>query len=77
MAYKTWHPMKIRFCEHAQCEVALEVQVIYPIDLMPDQPPRVLAHRCNQAVNCNLMDKPSCIWAGTNPIFDPFAETIE
>jgi hypothetical protein len=72
MAEKAWHPLKVQFCEHADCEVALQVQVVYPADIMPDQPPRVIAHRCSDALTCNLSDKPSCVWAGTNPGYDPF-----
>ena len=66
--------MKVRFCDHAECEVALEVQVVYPSEILPDQPPRIIAHRCSQGVACNLNDKPSCVWAGTNPEYDPFKE---
>lgn len=76
MAHQVWQTMKVRFCAHAGCEVNLEAKVVYPADIMPDQPPRVLAHRCSQALTCNLMDKPGCVWAGTNPTFDPFAETL-
>ncbi len=74
MSYKSWHTMKVRFCDHVECEVALEVQVVYPSEILPDQPPRIIAHRCSQGVACNLVDKPSCVWAGTNPDYDPFAE---
>ena len=74
MTTKTWHTMKTRFCDHVDCEVNLEVQVVYPPEILPDQPPRVLAHRCSEAIRCNLVSKPGCIWAGTNPTHDPFAE---
>jgi len=42
-------------------------EVIYPAEHLPDQPPRVNAHRCSNALICNQMDKPGCIWCGTNP----------
>jgi hypothetical protein len=48
--------------------------MIFPADQLPDQPPQVVAHRCSHALRCNLDERPSCIWAGTNPAFDPFAE---
>ena len=30
MAVKTWEAVKIRFCEHASSEVALEAEKVYP-----------------------------------------------
>jgi hypothetical protein len=74
MAIKTWEALKIRFCDRAGCEVALEGEVVYPIDILPDQPPRLIAHRCSHGVECNLFKQPSCMWAGTNPEVDPFTE---
>jgi hypothetical protein len=74
MAVKTWEIIKVKYCKQVDSEVSLEVQLVYPDDIMPDQPPRVLAHRCSQGINCNLVDRPICIWAGTNPSYDPFAE---
>lgn len=73
MAIKTWQPIKICFCSHAGAEVALEAELIYPAEWLPDQAPRVSAHRCSHAIDCNLDGRPSCIWAGTNPMVDPFA----
>jgi hypothetical protein len=74
MAVRTWQTIKLRFCHHVNQEVGLEAQLTYPADIMPDQPPRVTARRCSHAFACNLDNRPSCIWAGTNPTFDPFAE---
>ena len=74
MAVKTWYPIKIRFCEHAGSEVALEVEAVYPADFLPDQSPRIQAHRCSKAYLCSLDNQPSCVWAGTNPTYDPFVE---
>jgi hypothetical protein len=73
MATKSWESLKIRFCEHADAEVVLEVELVYPPEILPDQPPRILAHRCSHALLCNLDNRPSCVWAGTNPAFDPFS----
>ncbi len=74
MAVQTWQTIKVRFCSHANAEVALQAQVIYPAEFLPDQPPQVKAHRCSHGLNCNLDARPSCIWAGTNPTFDPYRE---
>jgi hypothetical protein len=53
-------------------EVALESEVLYPMDFLPD-PPRVRSHRCSLGAQCNQFAQPACIWAGTNPNFDPFS----
>ncbi len=74
MAEKMWQSIQLRYCEHASAQVSLEAQVIYPADILPDQPPQVVAHRCSHAFACNLDDRPSCVWAGTNPAYDPFKE---
>lgn len=76
MAVITWQPIKIYFCQHVQKDVALEAELIYPAEYLPEQLPRVHAHRCSNGVTCNLDGRPSCVWAGTNPVFDPFAETL-
>jgi len=74
MAVKTWQSIQVRYCEHVNTEVSLDAQIVYPADILPDQPPHVIAHRCSHAFACNLDERPSCIWAGTNPAFDPFKE---
>jgi hypothetical protein len=76
VAVKTWQPIKTCFCQHVQKVVSLEAELIYPSEWLPDQLPRVYAHRCSNCVECNLDGRPSCVWAGTNPAFDPFAETL-
>lgn len=75
MSEKTWEVINVRYCHHVAQQVGLEAEVVYPADFMPDQPPRVYAHRCSQAFSCNLDGRPSCLWAGTNPLIDPFIET--
>jgi hypothetical protein len=67
MAERTWHASKIRYCEHVGLEVALETEVVYPAEHLPEQAPRVLAHRCTKAIECNLVDKMACGWSATNP----------
>jgi hypothetical protein len=53
-------------------DVTIQVKVVYPLDILPDQPPRVLARRCSKGMDCNQLERPSCVWAGTNPGYDPF-----
>lgn len=73
-AVRNWQVIRVRHCHHAGKEVNLEADVVYPAEWMPEQPPRVLGHRCSEAFNCNLDGRPSCVWAGTNPLYDPFKE---
>ena len=75
MPSKNWQTIKVQFCHHVDQEVVLEAEVIEPPEWMPYQMPRIVAHRCSQAILCNLDERPSCVWAGTNPIIDPFIET--
>ncbi len=72
MSEKVWQPIKVCFCEHVNQDVAFEAELIYPADLLPDQAPRVIAHRCSHGMQCNQDGRSSCIWAGTNPLVDPF-----
>jgi hypothetical protein len=76
MSSKSWQVIKTSYCHHVDQRVGLEAELVYPAEWLPEQAPRVLAHRCSQGVNCNLDGRPSCIWAGTNPAFDPFIETF-
>ncbi len=72
MAEKTWQTLKVQYCHHVDEEVGLEVEVVFPPEILPDQSPRIFAHRCSHGLACNLDGRPSCIWAGTNPVYDPF-----
>ncbi len=74
MSEKKWEVVKVLHCHHVNVEVGLEAQVIYPAEWMPDQPPQVVSHRCSNAFACRLDGRASCVWAGTNPAVDPFAE---
>lgn len=71
MANKEWEAVQFCFCEHVNQQVALEAEILYPIDFLPDSP-RILAHRCSLGTQCNQMEQAACKWAGTNPDFDPF-----
>ncbi len=72
MSERVWEISKTCICEHLNRKVALETEVVYPGEHLPDQPPRVLAHRCSRGILCNQTSKPACVWAGTNPGYDPF-----
>lgn len=76
MSERSWQTIKVYYCKHAGKEVAFEAELLLPAEWMPDQAPRVNAHRCSNGLDCNLDGRPSCIWAGTNPAVDPFAEGI-
>jgi hypothetical protein len=76
MTEKNWQAIKICYCQHIGSEVALEAELIFPPEHLPDSGPRVGAHRCSQGLNCNLDGRPSCIWAGTNPTVEPFSEGL-
>jgi hypothetical protein len=74
MVDKAWQVIKVRYCDHAGAEVAMEVELVFPAEFLPEQQPRVIGHRCSRAIACNLDNRASCVWAGTNPTFDPFAD---
>ncbi len=74
MTVKVWQTIKVQYCRHAGGEVALEAEVLYPGEHLPDQGARIVAHRCSRGVECGLLSEASCVWAGTNPSYDPFAE---
>ncbi len=74
MAEKDWKILKVRYCNHAGKEVSLDAEVVYPAEWMPDQPPRVISHRCSNAIRCRLFNRGACLWSGANPTYDPFLE---
>ena len=74
MAYRKWEVIKVSYCDHAGEEVSLEAEIIYPASYLPEQPPRIVAHRCSRGLACNSFRQASCCWAGTNPGYDPFKE---
>jgi hypothetical protein len=71
MVERVWEVTRLCYCEHIGEKVALEAEVLYPIDYLPD-PPRVIAHRCSRGRHCNFFATAACAWAGTNPGVDPF-----
>ncbi len=76
MAEKTWETVKVCRCQHIGQDVALEAEVVYPAEWLPDQAARLLAHRCSHGLECNQDGRAACLWAGSNPAFDPFLEVL-
>ena len=72
VAVRTWVHQKTVVCDRLGKGVTLEVELVLPAEVLPDQPPRVLAHRCSDGLSCNSLDRPACQWAGTLPAYDPF-----
>ncbi len=71
MPRRTWEPLRRAFCDRVGEQVVFEAEVIFPAEILPDQPPRVLGHRCSLGLTCNQFDRPSCVWSGTQPGYDP------
>ena len=71
MATVVWEPVKGQMCDRIGEWVSLEVRLVYPAEILPDQPPRAIARRCSHAVVCNPSDRPGCTWSGTWPGHDP------
>jgi len=67
MAEKIWKVETSKYCEHVQREIKIEDEVVFPAEMLPDMSPRVLARRCSNALECNLMEKAACELCGTNP----------
>lgn len=74
MVTRVWQPIKVLHCKNFGGEISLEAEVLYADERLPDQAPRIVAHRCSKGAECGLMSEVSCVWAGTNPSYDPFAE---
>lgn len=72
MSRVLWRTMKRQYCDRIAEEVSLEVKLVFPATFLPDQPPKVIGHRCSMGMHCNQIDKPACVWAGTQPDYDPF-----
>ena len=71
MAQKQWFVSKLCYCEHVGHEIRLETEVVLPSEYLPEQPPRIIARRCSEAIDCNGINKAACAWCGTNPDYRP------
>jgi hypothetical protein len=71
MAVCTWEMSETRFCDHIHQDVALETQLVFPADFLPDQNPRILSHRCSQGGHCTLFSQPTCVWVDILPALKP------
>jgi hypothetical protein len=72
MAVTQWEEAKVIYCERAHERAALELEVIYPSEPIPDWPRRVIGHRCSLAAKCEVQGFGNCYWTGANPLNDPF-----
>ena len=52
-------------------EVALEAEVLYPMDFLPD-PPRFLSHRCSHGLECKPVRQSSLCVGRYESNYDPF-----
>ncbi len=50
-------------CVHAGADVEVTTVVVYPSDVLPDQPPRIVDRDCSHLTECNLQDKCACPFA--------------
>jgi hypothetical protein len=73
MAERAWENIKVRFCDLADCKVALQVDVLYPPENLPDGS-RIVGERCSHGGQCMKFDTGRCMWSGVNPGYDPFVE---
>lgn len=73
MSEPVWRPVRRIYCPKAGKMADLEIQLVYPAEVLPDSPPRVVAERCSIELECNRLEAPTCKWAGTLPDFDPFS----
>lgn len=67
-----WEPLRIICCDRVGEDVTLQLKVVYPLDILPDQPPRVLARRCSKGEDCNQPNHPACLWSGKLSGYEPF-----
>jgi len=73
MSATGWFIVKTTWCERAGRHARLLEQRVYPAEILPDMLGyRVLARKCECAIECNLREFP-CRWAYTRPEHDPFA----
>jgi len=71
MAEKIWQVEKIKYCEHVGHDIKIENEVVYPAEILPYQLPRIVAQRCSNALECNMLENATCALCGTNPDLDP------
>jgi hypothetical protein len=56
-----------RYCTHANAEVTITTDLVYPAEMMPLQAPRLRARRCSHFFDCNLQDKTACTFSVDKP----------
>ena len=55
-----------RFCTHANAEVTITTSLVYPVEMLPLQAPRLRSRRCSHFFDCNLQDKTACTFSVTS-----------
>ena len=48
MAVRKWEVVQTCFCDHVEQNVALETELVFPGDFLPDQNPRVHGYCCSK-----------------------------
>lgn len=76
MTDRYWEICQMIYCKHIDSQVALEIELIYTAEHLPEQRPRLLVHRCSHGTQCSLSEISACVWAEPNPNFDPFKEKL-
>ncbi len=72
MGTKSWETLKVQYCVRSGMKVQFEAEVVHPAEWLPDQPPRIVAHRCSHGSICMATGQGMCRWSGANPDYDPF-----
>lgn len=63
---RTFHSKTSRYCSHANCKVELRTTIVYPAEVLPEQPPRVNNRTCSHYFDCSLQDKAACTFVVRN-----------
>lgn len=72
MVDQVWEVIQVKYCERASSKVGLEVRMIYPPEVLGEQPARLASHRCSNGQECMMFGQAGCTWSGSNPFVDPF-----
>ncbi len=76
MSSKSWEVIKTCYCQHIDTKSGWKPSWSIRLNGCRTRRRAFLPIVARKAVSCNLDGRPSCVWAGTNPVFDPFIETF-
>ena len=72
MSTSEWVLTRAAWCDRIGRKAKLMEWRVYPSEILPEIAGyRILARRCDSAIDCNLRGF-SCRWAFTGPELDPF-----